>query len=154
MDRRVNQDQMWIRASQALHGSGAAVSRTVVDNPEDAARIVVWRSSHYLLYQSVKSLNAILLLAAAKDPRMVNIQTGDVGPGTISKVLVFDLHRPTRSAGASGVFAAPCLDAGLLIGRDHELIIFQRLTLPLAGIQIQYAASFVSEVGIAWKDPA
>lgn len=40
---------------------------------------------------------------------MTDIQTGDVGPGAASKVLVPDLHRPARSAGASGVFA-PCLD--------------------------------------------
>jgi hypothetical protein len=153
MDWRVNQDQLRIRALQALHGSGAAVSRTVVDDPEDATRIVVWRSSHYLLYQSVKRLNAILLLAAAKDPGMVNIQRGDVGSGAASRVLVLDLHRPTRSAGASGVFAAPCLHAGLFVGRDHQLLILQWLTLPLAGIQIQYATGFISEVGIAWKDP-
>ena len=110
-------------------------------------------SCHDLLHQAVKRLNAILLLAATKDPGMVNIQTGNVGPGPTAKVLVLDLHRAAGSAGASGVFAAPCLDAGLLVGRDHELIIFQRLTFPLAGIQIEYAAGFVSEVGIPWKDP-
>jgi hypothetical protein len=109
---------------------------------------------HHLLYQSVKRFNAILLLAAAKDPGMVDIQTSDVGPGAASKVLVLDLHRPTRAAGASGVFAAPGLNAGLLVGRDHELIVFQWLTLPLTGLQIEYAAGFVGEVGIAWKDPA
>src|SRR5580704_6594758 len=128
MDRRVNQDQIWIGALQALHGSGAAVSRTVVDDPEDAARIVVWRSSHYLLYQAAKRLNAILLLAATKDPGVMYVQTGNVGPGPATKVLVFDLHRSAGSAGASGVFATSCLDAGLLVGRDHELVIFQRLT--------------------------
>ena len=41
MDRRVNQDHVWVSTLQALYGSGAAVSRAVVDNPEDAASIVV-----------------------------------------------------------------------------------------------------------------
>jgi hypothetical protein len=130
------------------------VGRTVIDDPDDAAGIVVWRSSHNLLDETVKGCNAVLGLAAAKDPGTVNIQSGDVSPATASKVLVLDLHRPAWSASASGVFAAPCLDAGFLVGRDHELIVFQRLTLPLARIHIKYAASFVSEVGIVWKDPA
>jgi hypothetical protein len=56
------------------------VSRTVVDNPEDAASII-GGPCHDLLDQSVKRLNAILLLAATKDPGMVNIQTGNIGPG-------------------------------------------------------------------------
>jgi hypothetical protein len=31
MDRRVNQDHVWVAILKALHGSGTAVSRTVVD---------------------------------------------------------------------------------------------------------------------------
>ena len=153
MDRRVDQDQLWICALQALHGPEAAVSRTVVDDPEDAASVVVGRSSHDLLDEAVKRLDAILLFAATKDPGMVDIQTGDVGPGPAPKVLVLDLHRATRAAGASGVFAAPGLNAGFLVGGDHELIIFQRLTFPMAGIQIEYATGFVGKVGIAREDP-
>jgi len=42
---------------------------------------------------------------------------------------------------------------GFLVGRYHELIIFQRLTFPLAGIQIQQAAGLVGEVGIARENP-
>jgi len=41
MDGRVNQHQLWVGALQTLHGSGTAVSRTVVYDPEDAASIVV-----------------------------------------------------------------------------------------------------------------
>ena len=154
MDRRVNQYQLWIRDLQALHGPGAPVSRTVVDDPEDAASIIVRRSSHYLLNEPVKRLNAIFLLAAPKDPGIVNIQTRDVGPGPAPKVLVLDLHRFPRAASASGMFAPPGLNAGFLVGGDHELIILQGLAFPLAGIQIQDAAGFFGKVGIAWEDPA
>jgi len=80
------------------------VSRTVVDNPEDAAHIVVWRSCHDLLDQAVKRLNAVLLFAVAKDPGVVNIQTGNVGPGPAARILVLDLHRAAGPAGASGVY--------------------------------------------------
>jgi hypothetical protein len=75
MDRRVNQDHAWVTILQAPHCAGAAVSRAVVDNPEEAARIVVRRPGHYLLDQPVKRFNAILFLAATKDPGMVNVQT-------------------------------------------------------------------------------
>jgi len=83
----------------------------------------------------------------------MDIQTGNVGPGPAAKVLVLNLHSATGPTRPSGVFASPRLDAGFLIGRNNELIVLQRLTLPVAGIQIQQAAGFVSEVGIAREDP-
>jgi len=46
------------------------------------------------------------------------------------------------------------LNAGLFIGGDHEFIVLQWLFLPLAGIEIQYAAGFGSEVRVAGKYPA
>jgi hypothetical protein len=82
MDRRVNQDQLRIRVLQALHRPGATVSRTIVDDPEDAARIIVGRSRHDLLDQTVKGFDTVVGLAAAKDSGMVDIQRGDVGPGS------------------------------------------------------------------------
>jgi len=154
MDWGVNQHQLWIRTLQSLHGPGAAVSRTVVDDPEDAASIMVRWSSHDLLDEAVKGLDAVLGLAAAKDPGIVDIQSGDVGQGAAPKVLVLYLHRATRAASASGMFAPPGLNAGFLVGGDHELIILQGVAFPLAGIQIQDAAGFFGKVGIAWEDPA
>ena len=44
---------MWIRAFRALHGPETAVSRTVVGDPEDAASIILRRSSHDLLDEAV-----------------------------------------------------------------------------------------------------
>lgn len=52
------------------------------------------------------------------------------------------------------MYAAAGLDAGLLIGRDHELIGAQRFSIPLAGVQIQDASGFDGELGVARKDPA
>jgi hypothetical protein len=80
---------------------------------------------------------------------MVDIQTGDVGPGSAPKILVLYLHRATRAAGASGMFASPGLNASFFVRGDHELIILQRLPFPCAGIQIENAAGFVGKVGIA-----
>jgi len=129
------------------------VSRTVTDDPEDTASIIVGRASHYLLDEAVKGCDAVLELAAPKDPGVVDIQTGDVGPGSAPKILVLYLHRATRAAGASGMFASPGLNAGFFVRGDHELIILQRLPFPCASIQIENAAGFVGKVGIAREDP-
>jgi len=129
------------------------VSRTVIDDPEDAASVIVGRASHYLLDETVKGLDAVLGLAAPKDPGMVDIQTGNVGPGSAPKILVLYLHRATRAAGARRMFAPPGLNAGFFICGDNELIILQRLPFPCAGIQVQNATGFVGKVGIAREDP-
>src|SRR5215471_16710312 len=134
MNRRVDQDQLWIGTLQALHSPGTAVSRTIVNDPKDAASIIVRRSSHDLLHKAVKGLDAVFGLAAAKDPGMVDIETGDVSPGPAPEVFVLHLHRGTRAACASGMFAPPGLDAGFLVCRDHEFVILQRLVFPVAGI--------------------
>ena len=75
-----------------------------------AARFVVRRPGYYLLDEAVKRLNTILRFAAAKDPGVMNIQTGNVGPGPAAKVLVLDLHDAPGTAGTSSVFAPPCLN--------------------------------------------
>jgi hypothetical protein len=139
MDRRVDQDQLWIVALRALRCPETAVNRAVVDDPEDAASIVVRRSRHDLLHETVKGVDAVLGFAAAKDPGMVNIQTRDVGPGPAPKVLMLYLHRAPWAAGTGGVFAPPHLNAGFLVGRDHELFSRQDLNELLAKLNIPSA---------------
>ncbi len=149
----MNEDEVRVSTLQALNSPGTAVSGTVVDNPEDTASIVVRRSGHHLLDQAVKRGDAVLDLAAAKDPGVVDIQPGNVGPGPAAKVLMLDLHAAPRSAGASGVFPASGLDACFLVGGNHKLIVFQRLSSPFAGVKIQQSARFFGKVGIAREDP-
>jgi len=84
---------------------------------------------------------------------MVDVQRGDIAPGTATKVLVLDMHRSAWPTGLRDVLAAAGLDAGLLVGGDDEFIILQRAPLPLTGIQIQQTARLGGEVRIAWKDP-
>jgi hypothetical protein len=50
--------------------------------------------------------------------------------------------------------AAPCLNAGLFVGGDDELIGSQGLAGPVAGIQIKDAAGLGGELRVAWEDPA
>src|SRR5260370_23349 len=82
------------------------------------------------------------------------MQTGDVGAGTAGEVQVLAMHGSAWATGLGGMLAAAGLNAGLFICGDHEFVILQCAALPLACIQIQYAASLNGEIGIAWKDPA
>ena len=47
------------------------------------------------------------------------------------------------------MFAAASLNAGLFIGGDHEFVVLQHATLPLAGLQIQPPRMIFNGVGFA-----
>ena len=49
--------------------------------------------------------------------------------------------------------AMRCLDAGLLVRRDYKLIVFERLSLPLALVKIQNPARLGGEIWIAGENP-
>ena len=45
------------------------------------------------------------------------------------------------------------LEAGFLIGREHQLVVFERLTVPRSFIEIQDATCFLGKVGITREYP-
>ena len=53
----------------------------------------------------------------------------------------------------SGMLAAAGLNAGLLIGRDDELIFLQGFAFPLTAIQIQNASRLGGKIRIPRKNP-
>jgi len=153
MNGRVDGHQFRIAIPQALHGAGSTMGGTVVDDPEDAAGVVVRRAGHDLLDQAIKRRDAVFGLAAAEDSGVMYVERGDVGPGTATKILMLDMHDCARATSLRRVLAAPRLNAGLLICGNDELIIYQADAFPIAGIQNQEAASFVGKVGITREDP-
>lgn len=66
--------------------------RTVVDDPEHTACLIVGRPSHDLFDQPVKGSDACGRLAAAEDAGVMDVQSGDVSPGSAAVVLVLDEH--------------------------------------------------------------
>ena len=101
----------------------------------------------------MKGCDAILCFAATEDSGAVDVQCGDVGPGTATEVFMLDMHGSARTATLRGVFAAASLNAGLFIGGDDEFVILQRPVLPLSGVEIQYAAGLGGEVRVAREYP-
>lgn len=103
--------------------------------------------------QSVERGDARRRFAAAEDAGVMDIQGGDVSPRTATGVLVLDEHGAMRLRGQSGMDAASSLNAGLLVGGDHELIGSEGLAIPGAGIQIEDAAGLGGKLWVARKDP-
>ena len=67
---------------------------------------------------------------------------------------MLDPHRPAGLANPSGMLTGSCLDTGLLVSRDHELIVLQRPAIPAALVEVQNAASFKRKVRVAREDPS
>jgi len=139
---------------EALHRSQSAMGGSIVDNPKHAPRIIIGRSSHDLFNEAVEGSNSAASFAAAKNFRAMNIESSQVSPGAATLVLMLDPHRPAGLANPSGMLTGSCLDTGLLVSRDHELIVLQRPAIPAALVEVQNAASFKRKVRVAREDPS
>ena len=129
------------------------MSRAVVHDPENATCIIVRRSCQHLFDQPVERRDAVLGFAATENSSLMDIERGQVSPSSTTLVLMLDPHRASGPASPSGMLAAPCLDAGLLIRRDHELVVLQGLAVPTTLIQIQNAARLSGKIGVAREYP-
>src|ERR1043166_9180240 len=99
------------------------MGRAVVHDPEDAASVVIGRSSHHLFHQAVERCDAIVRLATAKDSGVMYVQCSDIGPGAAAEVFVFDTHGSVWTAVLCRVLAAAGLNAGLFVGGNDELVL-------------------------------
>src|SRR5438876_4346457 len=153
MKGAVDQHQAGIPLLQSCRSTGATMSRTVIHDPEDAPGFSVRGPRHDLVHQPIKRSNPVLGFAATENSGLMDIERGEVSPSSTALVLMLDPHRPTGLANPSRMFAATGLDAGLLVRRDHELIVLEGLAVPTALIQIQNAARFRGEIGVAREDP-
>ena len=154
MDGSVNEHQIRILLLQSCHGARTAVRRAVVDDPKHAARVSIERPRHDLFDQSVERGDTGGGLAAPKEPSLMHIQGGQVGPGAGALVLMLDLHYRPGPGRRRRVAAAASLNVRLLIGGDHEVISGQGVLLPDALVEIQDPPGLGRKLRIARKDPA
>jgi len=85
--------------------------------------VIVGRSGHDLLDETIKRIDAILGFAATEDSRVMDVQTRNRGPGATAGVFVLDPHGSIRPALVGCMFAATSLNAGFFVGRDDEFIL-------------------------------
>lgn len=153
MNGSVNEHQARVAALESRHGTVATMTRAVVHDPEDAAGFIVRWARHDWVHEAVKRSDAIFQFAATQHAGGVDIERRQVSPGSATLVLMFDAHRPAGLASPGSMPAGSCLDAGLLVGRDHKLIVLQCLTVPKARVEIQDAARFQGKVRVARENP-
>src|SRR5712692_4232704 len=154
VDRAVNEHEIWESRLKAPDGSLTTVRGAVVDDPKDVARIAVGRGGHDLRDEAIEGLDAGGLLTTAEDLCSVHVEGSHVGPSATASVLVLDPCSLSGARRQGRMFADASLDAGLLVGADHELVGFEGFALPLAGVEIEDAPGLGGEVRIAREDPS
>ena len=150
----MNEYQVGIPSLKPSDGSWSAMHRAVVDNPEHSAGLLIRPLFHDLVDETVKSHLSVFGFAATEEFRPVDVQGGEIGPSPQPFVFVLDFHRPAGSCGQRPSFSAACLDAGLFIGGENELLGAEFTALPDALVQIQDPSGLGFKIGISRKDPA
>ena len=82
----------------------------------------------------------------------MDIEGRQVGQRPAPNRIVVNLHRRSRLWDTRRMAAHPSLDARLLIRRNDEVIVPQRLAHRAPGVKIEDAAGLGGEVGIAGED--
>ena len=119
--RQVDEPQRRPLALQPIDGTLAAVAGAVVHDPEHPLSDCVGLDGHDLFDETAERGDAGGGLAAAHHLGPVHVIGGEVGERATPFVLVLDAHQPGPTGGQRRMAAAAGLDAGLLIGADHEL---------------------------------
>ena len=91
MDRSVNEDGVRPVGAEVVGGLLAPMSGAVVHDPEHAAGGLVGFLAHDFAHEACHRRNAVLRFTTAKDLGVVDIPSGQVDPGTFTKILVFNL---------------------------------------------------------------
>ena len=92
-------------------------------------------------------------LAPAGDTGAVDVVGGQIGEGSEAAVLFLGAHRPARARRERQVDAHAGLDAGLLIGAEHVVVLTERLAFPFPLVKVEDPAGLDGEVRVAGEDP-
>src|SRR3989339_1481840 len=154
VDGAVDEHQILVAALQAGHATRTSMRRAVVHDPEDTARLGVGGLGHDLVYQTVEGRDAGASLATPEDLGAVHVPRRQIGPCPFARVLVLHLQGISRLRGQGFVDARPRLDARLLVGGQHELVLLQGLALPDPLVQVKQASGLGLELRVSREDPA
>jgi len=129
MNGTMDRNEARIFRLESGHAARSAMRGAIVHNPEDPASLVVGWLVHDVADQSLERRDAGLAFTAAKHFGAVDVEGRQVGPRAATDVFVLDAHGHARLRWQRRVYTRPRLDAGLLIGGQHELVIAQQLLL-------------------------
>lgn len=153
MNGCVHRDDRRPLGLQAMDGLEAAMSGTVVQDPEDASGGAIRFLPHHILDQAVEGRDAAFQFAATEYFSPTHIPSSEIDPGTTALVFVLDAGGKSWRRRQRGVFAPAGLDAGLLISGKHAIMGGKWVTVPDALVEIEEGTGFLDKQGIPRKDP-
>jgi len=133
----VDHDRVRVRGGQPLNGFVAAVIGAVVDDDEDAGRVLVLRAAQDLAGQVHERLDAVGAGGGGEHLAGVHVQGGEQGEGALALVLVLVADGPAGRGGQRGVQAAAGVDLRLGVNGQDPLPGTERLALVAALVQVQ-----------------
>ena len=154
VDRAVDGHDFGIGRLKTFDRGLAAMGGAVVDDPKHTAGVAVRGLAHDLSHQTIEWGNAGSLLATPKHFGSVNVECCQIGPGAAAAVFMFKASGLARMRGQRRMLADACLDAGFLVGTDHELVGLEGLPLPVSGIEVEDAPGLGGEIRVAREYPA
>src|SRR5687767_14002415 len=83
----------------------------------------------------------------------MDVVRGQVRQRSLALVFVLKPTWPLGGRRRTRMLSSARLNACLFVGRNNEVVLCQRLTVPDAMVEIQHERPFAQKVGIAWKDP-
>lgn len=133
---------------------GTSVRGTIVDDPEDPASGAIGFVRHYVFNESIKGNDTGGGIATAEDFCAMHIPGSEIGQGAPALVFVLDTQRTAGGGRCGRMTAGARLDAGFLVGGDHEIVGTQGFVVPATFIEVEDTSCFLGELGVAGKDPA
>jgi len=150
---RMNGNDAGPALAQALDAGIAAVRGAVVHDPKHALCRAIRLLAHDLMHEAAEGRDASLAFTTTKELGPVDIPGRQIRPGAAADIFMLDSHAASGCGCQCRVSPAAGLDAGLLVGGDHEVVFRQGLALPAALVQIQDSARLLLESGVAREDP-
>src|SRR5712691_3108745 len=137
VDRRMDQNDTRIDLTQPLLRSGAAMRRTVVDNPEQPFAGPIRFLSQHLGDKPAKGEDTRRRFTPAHDASPAHIPGGQILQSPAPLVFVLDIGGAAWGRRQGGMAADTSLDAGFLVSTEDVVLGTKELTLPFASIQVQ-----------------
>lgn len=108
---------------------------------------------HNLSDEAIGGGNAIFLFAVSEELGTMDIPSCQICPSALPEILVLNPHESASSNWQNGLLTASRLNTGFFIRAEDELRALQGFALPDAGVKIENAPGFASEIRIPGKDP-
>ena len=151
MEGSVNEDGVRPLGVEAVDGLLPPMLGAVVPDPEHAAGRLVGFPAHHFTHEACHGRNAVLRFTTSEDLGTMDIPSGQIDPGTLTRIFIFNPGGAMRSGIQSRMFPAASLNAGLFIRGNNIVVGPQRGSLPNALVKIEDGPALSANLGSPGK---